>query len=91
MPADPHQQRDDVTVEDIVDLLVAVLATSSDIAGIGPDTPLVDLGLELLDDRPPQTAPAAGPHDAHAERIELVPATADDVAVEAHEEAHLVG
>ena len=46
MPADTHQQRDDVTVEDIVDLLVAVLATSSDIAGIGPDTPLVDLGLD---------------------------------------------
>ena len=46
MPADTHQQRDDVTADEIVDLLVAVLATSTDLAGIGPDTPLADLGFD---------------------------------------------
>jgi acyl carrier protein len=46
MPAETHQQRDDVTAGEIVDLLVAVLASSTDRAEIGPDTPLVDLGAD---------------------------------------------
>ena len=45
---------------------------------------------ELLDHRATAAAPA-GPADPHAELVHLVPAAADHVAVEAHEEAHLVG
>ncbi|MGZ4708109.1 MAG: acyl carrier protein [Acidimicrobiales bacterium] len=46
MPAETHQQRDEVTAAEIVDLLVAVLASSADRAGVGPDTPLADLGVD---------------------------------------------
>ncbi len=46
MPAETHQQRDDVTVAEILDLLVAVLAASTDLADVGPDTPLADLGVD---------------------------------------------
>lgn len=47
MPAETHQQRDEVTVTEIVDLLVAVLASSSaDLADVGPDTLLADLGVD---------------------------------------------
>ena len=46
--------------------------------------------LELVDDAAPQPRPAAGPADPHAQRVQLVAAAADDVAVEAHQEADLV-
>ena len=46
MPAETHQQRDDVTAVEIVDLLVAVLASSTDLADVGSDTPLADLGID---------------------------------------------
>jgi hypothetical protein len=46
MPAETHQQRDDVTVTEIVDLLVAVLAPSTDLTDVGPGTALADLGID---------------------------------------------
>ena len=46
MPAETHQQRDEVTAAEIVDLLVAVLASSADFADVGPDTLLADLGVD---------------------------------------------
>lgn len=46
MPAETHQQRDDVTAAEVVDLLVAVLASSTDLTDVGPDTPLADLGID---------------------------------------------
>lgn len=46
MPAETHQHRDAVTADEIVDLLVAVLATSTDLARVGPDTLLADLGAD---------------------------------------------
>ena len=46
MPAETHQQRDEVTAAEIVDLLVAVLASSADLADVGPDTLLADLGVD---------------------------------------------
>lgn len=46
MPAETHQRRDVLTADEIVDLLVAVLATSTDLAGVGPDTLLADLGVD---------------------------------------------
>lgn len=46
MPAETHQQRDEVTAAEIIDLLVAVLASSADLAGVGPDTLLTDLGVD---------------------------------------------
>jgi hypothetical protein len=45
MPAETRQRRDAVTAEEIVDLLVAVLATSAE-AGVGPVTLLADLGVD---------------------------------------------
>src|SRR5699024_2242300 len=39
-------------------------------------------GLELIDDRPPQTAPTAGPHDAPPAGVELVPPTSGATPVE---------
>ena len=47
--------------------------------------------LELLDDRAPQARAAADPAHPHAPVVHLVAAAADDVAVEAHQEADLVG
>ena len=47
--------------------------------------------LELLDHRPPQPRGPAGPADPDAELVHLVAAAADHVAVEAHQEPHLVG
>ena len=47
--------------------------------------------LELLDDRAPQPRRAADPAHPHAPLVQLVAAAPDHVAVEAHEEAHLVG
>ncbi len=46
MPAETHQQRDEVTAAEIVDLLVAVLASSADLADVEPDTLLADLGVD---------------------------------------------
>lgn len=46
MPAETHQRHDAVSADEIVDLLVAVLAPSTDAGGIGPDTPLADLGVD---------------------------------------------
>ncbi len=46
MPAETHQQRDDVAVAEIIDLLVAVLASATDVAGVGPDALLADLGAD---------------------------------------------
>lgn len=46
MPAETHQQRDDLTVDEIIDLLVAVLASSTDLVDIGPDTLLAHLGVD---------------------------------------------
>src|SRR6185369_17569321 len=46
--------------------------------------------LQLADHAAPQPWPAPGPPDPHAHRVHLVHPAADDVAVEAHEEAHLV-
>lgn len=43
MPVEIHQQRDTLTAA-IVDLLVAALASSTDLADVGPDTLLADLG-----------------------------------------------
>ena len=47
--------------------------------------------LELLDDRGPQARATPHPAHPHAPLVELVATTTDDVAVEAHEEADLVG
>src|SRR3712207_7288980 len=47
--------------------------------------------LELLDDAAPQPGTAARPAHPHPELVHLVAAAADDVAVEAHEEADLLG
>lgn len=53
MPAETHQQRDAVTADEVVDLLLAVLASSTDGVDIGPDTLLahldVDTDLALFD------------------------------------------
>ncbi len=46
--------------------------------------------LELLDDGLPQLGHAAHPADADAELVHLVAAAADHVAVEVHQELHLV-
>jgi hypothetical protein len=46
MPAETHQRRDEVTVAGILDLLVAVLASSMELAHVGPNTPLTDLGID---------------------------------------------
>src|SRR5690606_39645670 len=46
---------------------------------------------QLVDDRAPQPPLATGPDDTYPPGVELVPAPPDDVAVEAHEEADLVG
>ena len=46
---------------------------------------------QLLDDRLPQPRGATGPAHADAELVHLVAPAADDVAVEAHQEADLVG
>jgi hypothetical protein len=47
-------------------------------------------GLQLRDDAAPQPGPPARPPHPHPHRVHLVAASADDVAVEAHEEAHLL-
>ena len=47
--------------------------------------------LELLDHRAPQPGRPAGPADPDAELVHLVAPAADHVAVEAHQEPHLVG
>lgn len=47
--------------------------------------------LELLDHGTPETWAPAGPADPHAQIVELVAATVDHVAIEAHQPAHLVG
>ena len=46
--------------------------------------------LQLADHAAPQPRPPPGPADPHAQLVHLVAAPADDVAVEAHQEAHLV-
>lgn len=46
MPAETHQQRDEVTAAEIVDLLVAVMVSSADLPDVGPDTLLADLGVD---------------------------------------------
>jgi hypothetical protein len=48
-------------------------------------------GLQFGDHALPQPPRAARPHHPHAEVDELIAAAADDVAVEAHQEAHLLG
>ena len=47
--------------------------------------------LQLFDDRAPQAGFAARPAHPHAPLVELIAAAVQDVAVEPHEEAHLVG
>ncbi len=47
--------------------------------------------LELGDDAAPQPRAAPRPADAHVPRVELVAAAAQHLAVEAHEEPHLLG
>src|SRR5690554_2495687 len=47
--------------------------------------------LQLLDDGCPQPRAAPCPPHAHAPLVELIPAAVEHLAVEAHEEAHLVG
>jgi hypothetical protein len=46
MPAETHQQRDAVTVDEIVDFLLATLASSMHVADVDADTALVDLGVD---------------------------------------------
>jgi hypothetical protein len=50
MPAETHQQRDAVTAEEIeeeiIDLLVSVLTTSTGLADVGPDARLASLGVD---------------------------------------------
>lgn len=46
MPAETHQERDDVTATEIVGLLVAVLESSTDLVNVGPDTALADVGID---------------------------------------------
>ena len=47
--------------------------------------------LEFVDDAAPEPRTPAHPAHPHAPRVELIPAAADDVAVEPHEEADLLG